>query len=765
MMRLVKESVNLGRFITFATFVLVVAVLRLAEEVMIPVALSLLLAFLLSPLVVRLTRWRVPKTLAVILTATLAFVVIGVIAWQVTTQALALVHELPKYEQNVTTKIAALKDPDSSGSLSRAMATVERFWLSLQAPEVEETPDAKPVPVEVKPSNTSLELMREMIMPLVKPLGIAGVVVVLVIATLFQREDLRNRFIRVVSGGQLNTAIEAIDDASRRVSRYLLAQLMVNTFFGVAVGIGLYFIGVPHAALWGLLSTLLRFIPFLGPIIAVTFPLALSIAVDPGWTMLWWTAALFIVAELVTNNIIEVLVYGTSTGISTLALLAAAVFWSWLWGLPGLFLSTPMTVCLLVLGQYVPGLRFLSVLLGSEPPLEPTAQFYQVMLSMDQEEMFSQAERHVEQRSLAEFYDDVFVPALLMSEVDRHKGVLAEMRQRFIVESSQELIEDLSQRATGDEPASSNPPRAEGGRVVIGLPARDEADELVAMMLAHLLRENGVAARVCAVMEGFDGVSKDLRHGEPVVFVSALPPATLSAAGRVCRRVKEANGGAKVVVCVWSADGEMQNLHRRLDQAGADGIVTRLSDAVIQLKTMLAANPEPNAPQAETPETRTLERTEHRLAFTKPEEAIDTVSRELARVFDVPVSLIALVVSDGDFWKRSVVGAAVASVEKPAYDEVIAVDQFEVVEDLARDVRLAAHPLRVKRGVQAFVSAPLRTRAGHRVGNLCVLDTKPRQFTESDRELLQSLAAQLMEILDVVPPQVAPDETAASPSI
>ncbi|HWL15522.1 MAG TPA: AI-2E family transporter [Opitutus sp.] len=760
-MRLYKETSGLSRFITFASFVLVVFVLRVAEEVMMPVALSLLLAFLLSPLVVKLTRWRVPKTLAVITTAACAFLTIGAIGWLVTTQAMQLLRDLPQYEQNVTAKIAALKNPESTGALSRALGTVERFWASLEQDDEGHAPAAadgqKPVPVQVKDSDTPMEMATEVVRRLVKPVGIAGVVIVLVIATLFQREDLRNRFIRVISGGQLNTAIEAIDDASRRVSRYLLAQLMVNTIFGVAVGLGLFFIGVPHAPLWGLTSTLLRFIPFLGPLIAVTFPLALSCAVDPGWTMLFWTAGLYIVAELVTNNIIEVLVYGTSTGISTLALLAAAVFWSWLWGLPGLFLSTPLTVCLLVLGQYVPGMRFLGVLIGSEPPLEPTAQFYQVMLSMDQEEMFLQAEAHVQQRGLAGFYDDVFVPALLMSEVDRHKGALAEVRQRFIFESSQELIEDLSQR--GDDAAAAEKPEVSSGQV-IGLPARDEADELVALMLGHLLRENGFRARVRPVRVAPGHEWLETEEEQPVVFISALPPATLSAAARVCRRVKERRRSTTVVVGVWAAGGEMENLHRRLKQAGADGIVTRLSDAVAQIRTLLSVPVEANAPQSETPTSRTLDRSERKLAGLSPDEATDTVMRELARALDVPVSLVTIVETNPEFWSRLAGGTAPG--EKIGFEGIVGLDAACIVEDLAKDERYATHPLLVKRGVHAFASAPLRTRTGSRVGNLCVLDTKPREFSPADRELIEALAGQLMEVLDVAVP---PPGSAAAPAL
>jgi predicted PurR-regulated permease PerM len=761
-MPLAKPTTSVSRFITFASLVLVVAVLRVAEDVMIPIALAFLLAFLLTPLVVRLTRWRLPKSVAIITTVTLAFVAIGAAGWQIANQAVALIGELPEYETNLQRKISVLKKPQAASSLTRAVDSLEKMWGDLQAsaPEPEQAADkGAPVPVEVKTSDrTSFETGKQILGSLFKPLGTAGIVIVFVIVILFQREDLRNRLIRLISGGQLNVATEAVDDAAKRVSRYLLAQLMVNTAYGIAIGLGLWAIGIPHPVLWGTLATLLRFIPFVGPLIAASFPLVLSIAVDPGWTMLFWTAGLFIAVELLTNNVVEVLVYGTSTGISTLALLIAAVFWSWLWGMPGLFLSMPLTVCLLVIGQYVPGLKFLSVLLGSEPALQPSAQFYQTMLSMKQEEMFDQATEYVEQHSLTAFYDEVFVPALLMSEVDRHNGVLAEVRQKFICESGQDLIEELSERTVERQKDEANAaigpqllPDAAALPPVIGIPARDEADELVALMLAHLLRDSGIAATVVSATDHPETYGHRLKSEKAVVFVSALPPSTLSGAGRVCRRVKHENASVKVLVGVWSSEAKIESLKRRLDPAGADGIATRLSEALLQMKNLLAIPSKSKVPEVETPNTQALERTEVKLATNKPEEATDTVTRELARAFNVPISLVSVIETDRDFWRSTSGGGSTAPMpqaESTVTEAVFASDNLLVVEDVEKEERYSSNPLLVKRGVRAFASAPLRARSGHLVGNLCILDTQPREFSPAERELLESLATQLMETVE-----------------
>lgn len=766
-MPLTKPTRPPSRFITLVTIVVVIAVLRIAEDVTIPLALALLLAFLLSPLVVRLTRW-LPRTLAIATTVTLAFAVIGGATWQISNQVLALLQELPRYEENLHQKIAALKQPEAGGSWTRTLATIERMEADLfkpfAAPRTAPAEDGKhaPVPVEVRPANHSpIELTRALLVGLLRPVSTAGIVIVFVVAILFQREDLRNRFIRVVSGGQLNIATQAVDDAAQRVSRYLVAQLLVNTCFGVCIGVGLMFIGVPHAALWGLLATVLRFIPFLGPVIAASFPLLLGIAVDPGWSMLLWTAALFLVAELITNNVVEVLVYGTSTGISTLALLTAAVFWSWLWGLPGLFLSTPLTVCLLVVGQYVPGLKFLGVLLGSEPPLEPAAHFYQRMLSMQQEELFSQADAYIEQHSLAAFYDDVFVPALYMAEVDRHNGVLAEVRQKFIFESSTELIDDLGERDRG-RPAEIGPPapREARQRAVLGIPARDEADELVAAMLAHLLRNEGFTVDVARVTATPEHLADQVRPAA-IVYVSALPPSTLSAAGRATRRVKQASKSAKVVVGLWGADGPTGDLQGRLQAAGADRVALRLAEAVMQVKKLLEEPAVPaQQPAPETEATRTLERSEVKLSAGKPEEAVDTIVREAARAFGVPSALVSIIQTDAEFWHRPASGASDPPFGRPnEVEDLLAADSYLAVDDVAKDERYATLPGLVKRGVRCFASIPLHTRGGNRVGNLCVVDTQPRAFAPADRELLESLAQQLMEALE---PAAAPPAKAVA---
>jgi predicted PurR-regulated permease PerM len=602
--QLVENNGRYFWFVRLATFVLVVAILRLAESVLMPVAFAVLLAFLLSPLVVRLMRWGLPRAVAITLTVTIAFSVLGGITWLVTAQAIDLVRQLPNYEENIRQKIVALKTPRTPTVMTRMSGMVENLRREIKstAPDKPVTPAApheiKPVPVEMKPTEpTPWQLARDIVTPVLKPLGVAGIVMVFVVAMLFQREDLRDRFIKLVSAGKLNVATQAIDDAASRVSRYLGMQLVVNALYGVPIGIALYVIGIPNAPLWGLLATLLRFIPFIGPWIAASFPIALSLAVDPGWTMFLYTLGLFIVMELISNNLIEVVLYGASTGISNLALIIAAVFWTWLWGPAGLVLSTPLTVCLLVIGNYVPGLSYLSMLLGSEPVLEPPAQLYQRMLSMESEDMLDLAVKHIAEHSLIEFYEDVFVPALLLAEQDRHSGSLPEARQRFIVQSSRELMEELErQDEIAREAESSNEPEKDEPEpakmpavpVVLGFPARDEADEIVAAIVSHLLRRRGITAAVTPLAVPIDDAFKAADRSEVrVAFISALPPSAVGAARQMGRRLHARSPHTPVLMGVWRHRASLEELERRLQGSQPDEIVTTLADAVEQIEAFV----------------------------------------------------------------------------------------------------------------------------------------------------------------------------------
>jgi predicted PurR-regulated permease PerM len=362
---------RLSRFVVFATVILVVVVFRWAREIIIPLALATVLAFLLSPLVVRLARWGLHRVLAVILTVTFAIGVFIGLGWVVVEQGLNVVQELPKYEKTIEAKIARLRQPHTPLMLAQAAKMFTKIQTDLKASDLASSPkpdsEGAPVPVEVElPKSSLFEITQSVLASLLSPLATAGIVIVFLVAMLLQWEDLHDRFIRITNTGGITLNPRALEDAAQRVSRYLSMQLIVNASYGVPIGLGLYFIGIPNASLWGLLSTLLRFIPYLGPWIAAAFPVTLALAIDPGWTKVAWTLGLYMVAETVTANFFEVWIYGVRTGVSSLGLLVAAVFWTWLWGPVGLFLSTPLTVCLVVMGKYLPGLKVFNTMLSNE---------------------------------------------------------------------------------------------------------------------------------------------------------------------------------------------------------------------------------------------------------------------------------------------------------------------------------------------------------------------------------------------------------------
>ena len=397
----------------------------------------------------------------------LAFLGIFAFGFVVAGQVSQLGASLPRYEYNIQEKIRSLRSSAPGGGLVERAAEVLRdlrddIEEATEAPADEdgssplepEASEPDPIPVQIRqPDPAPLQLLQTIVGPLIEPLATTGIVIVFVVFMLLQREDLRDRFIRLVGTSDLHRTTQALGDAAERVGRYLLMQLVVNAAYGIPIGIGLWLIGVPNPLLWGMLSIVLRFVPFIGPIIAAVFPLALSIAVDPGWTMLLWTAALFIVLELISGNIVEPWLYGASTGLSSIAILAAAIFWTWLWGPVGLLLSTPLTVCLVVLGRHVPQFGFLNVLLGSEPVLAPAESLYQRLLAGDPDEATERAEEYLRAHSILAYYEEVAIPALSMFEHDRARGVLSDERRAIVAAGALTLVDNLSEHedANGQE--------------------------------------------------------------------------------------------------------------------------------------------------------------------------------------------------------------------------------------------------------------------------------------------------------------------------
>ena len=512
------RSANSSSLRTIAILIAVVSVLYLARDIVIPLAFAITLALILTPAVAWLQIIRLGRIPAVALVMVVAIAGAGGIGWVIFDQLVGVANELPLYQQNIHRKLEAMRAP-GTGALGRATASVKELGKELsnaQPPVVAPAPvdraarrnaqsqPGRPLPVRVveEPAN-DLASVRDLVRPFLAPLGTFGMVLLFSIFILIKQNDLRNRLFRLVGLDQLNVMTQALDDATRRVSRYLLMQFAVNAGFGLLCGIGLYLIGVPYAALWGSVAGLVRIVPYAGSVVSFLLPFTLSLAVFDNWTPPLLVFLLFTTLELATGNFIEPWLYGAHTGISSLALLLSTVFWTVLWGPAGLILSTPLTVCVVVLGRYVPQLSFLHVMLGDEAVLDEQAHVYQRLLAMDDEEARAVANRYLEGHSLAQLYDAVIIPALSMAEQDRHKGALDPARQDFLFLSVREMVVEFSEKALKADGADraapakalpvAPPPQASPGRILI-LPANDEADEITAAMLAQLLIERGHAA-------------------------------------------------------------------------------------------------------------------------------------------------------------------------------------------------------------------------------------------------------------------------------
>lgn len=550
---------------------LITAVLYLGQPFLLPLALSILLAFLLAPLASRLESAGCGRIPSVIIVTIIAFTVLAAALYTVGSQAVDLAKSLPKYHENLQHKVFA-----PLGKLTAAVSAYSHGMGSEERPQIANAA----APIELPTSNVNLiSVAREIAGPILAPLGTAAMVVVYVIFFLFDRQNLRDRFVHLVGNGRLRLATAAIDDASTRVSRYLAAQLIVNACYGIPVGIGLYFIGIPNAPLWGLLAIVLRFLPYLGIAIASSFPIVLSFAISPGWSQPIETLALFLVMELITGNLLEPWLYGASTGLSATAIVISAVFWTWVWGAGGLLLATPMTVCLVVLGKHIPALSFLNILFGNQPPIAPGDRFYQRLLADDSDELEEIIEEYQHRGALTELFDDVILPALQLAEDDRASDNISRTEHKEIFRCLQEALAPLEGFQTTEESTVH--------RVVI-VPARTDGDALAGAMLAYLLRNKGIACtRYSERSLNSEIVSHLVDQTEVVLCVSALTVTAARAAHSIFKRIGDRMSGQRLLG-LWNGDRADAAIVQ--SQPGVE-IITTFADAVRLISATTAQGP------------------------------------------------------------------------------------------------------------------------------------------------------------------------------
>jgi predicted PurR-regulated permease PerM len=601
-----REDVSgLSAMLTFLSCVVVVAILYFAREIVVPLTLAVLLSFLLGPVVRRLHRRRVGRVTAVLLTVAIAFVAILGFVATVAQEVSSLAGDLPGYRYNLEAKIRSLPEllPDR-GVFHRVTTLLGELQNELaqttasppeNAPASAAAEPAKPLPVQLQePPPRPWQVVQTVVGPLIDPLATGGLVIVFVIMFLLQQEHLRDRLLRLGGRRDLHRTTEAINDAAQRISRYLSRQSMVNLACGLPIGIGLAVIGIPNAALWGIFVVLLRFVPYLGIVVAASFPLALAVAVAPGWALFGWTLLLFVAVETVVSYVVEPWFYGAGTGLSPVALIAAATFWTWLWGPIGLLLATPLTVCLVVLGRHVPQLQFLDVVLGDAPALTPPETFYQRLLADDPEEATEQAEEFAGERSFEAFFDEVALPSLARAQADSDRGALVAGHRAMLRDGIETVLENLGDN--GDAAPPTEPHLA----VVLCVAGRNELDEAAALLLADLLRRHGVAAASMSAAEGFAagiGASPTAR-GSRVMVLSLVSTAAPARARYLVRRLRRRSPGATVLVGFWGVTVTGLDPADAAAASAADGACLSLQEALAAILPLTLSAGEAARPAA-----------------------------------------------------------------------------------------------------------------------------------------------------------------------
>ena len=601
-----RETSASSKSLILIAFVLAMTALYFGRQLFIPLALAVVFTFLLTPFVTFLEKIHFSRVPAVITVLVLSFALGGAVAWRVANQLVEVTVNLADYKSNLDTKIRSLHT-SNNGRVSRATDAIQELNKELaaipgelsghaQEKDTRTARTVRPVPVQVAaPPSNFVQDLRSLFGPLAEPAETAAIVIIFTLFMLIKREDLRNRAIRLAGRGQLTLMTQALDDAGQRLSRYLLLQCLVNAGYGLLFGVVLYFIGVPHALLWGVFAGLLRFVPYVGSVIAAALPVAMALAVFPGWLQAGLTLAVFLVLELTISNFIEPMLYGAHTGISSLAILVAAVFWAILWGPVGLILSTPLTVCLIVLGRHVPQLSFLEVVLGDEPVLLPEQCFYQRLLAGDQEEARTIAGVHLKEHSLESLYETVILPALKLAEQDYQSEGLDDRARRLVLQSVKELIEDLGDGYAGDpiggvtQSESFNQPA--GAEVleasVACIPARSGPDELVASMLAQLLQQAGYRAHELSANATENLLVEVSQLDCSIACISSISPFAVGEPRALCKKLRGTISGLPVVIGLWSFESSVAR--QRLGSACSGVVTTTLADAVGQIRQL--ANP------------------------------------------------------------------------------------------------------------------------------------------------------------------------------
>jgi predicted PurR-regulated permease PerM len=583
-------------WVTSIAICLGAAILHFGAEVFLPLAIATLVTFALSPLVSALRRRGFPRIPAVLVAVTVAFSCVGAVLAVMATQVSLVIESLPSYQSNIIAKLDAWTPTDGSSNvlgrfvemISRINSEISGALSSGSAPNGQGT--GVPVAVAVVENQSLWRMLQDVLFPIFSPMVTAGLIIVVVIFMLMEREELRDRLIRLTGANDLHRTTEMLEDAGSRVASYLLIQILVNVIYAVPIGVGLLIIGVPNPMLWALLTLILRFVPYIGPIIAAALPLFLAFAAAPDWSMLLWTVALFAVVEFITSNIVEPRLYGSRTGLSPLAVIISAIVWTWIWGPMGLILSTPMTVCLVVLGRYLPQFEVFDILFGDEPVLAAHARLYQRLLAGDTVEAVTRAEEALDEDFLADYYQSVGIPALLLAQTDYDRGVLSQAQQEGVARSAGAFVGALEQAAQDERVEGEAPEQQmdEAAVRIVVAGARSNLDDVAARMLGQALAAEGAAVTALARSD-LMAMTVLSAEGQPptCVVLSFLDPNPARASLLIVRRIKRAVPGVRVGAVIWAIPGQSRapggtvtDAWRELDKIGADFVASTIDEAM-----------------------------------------------------------------------------------------------------------------------------------------------------------------------------------------
>ena len=559
-------------------FLSICAILYFGQQILIPIVLAILLSFLLSPLVRALQKLRLPKTPAIVGVVFVAFTLLFGVAAVVATTLTNLAGDQPQYESNLRDKARSLKFATSGGNtIEKAANVLKDLQTELQKPDQSTgipSLSVKPIPVELRETSFGpLDPVISVVAMLIHPMTQLGIVILMVVLILFNKEDLRNRMIRLIGTGDLNRTTQALDEAGLRLSKLFTAQILINAATGTFIAIALALIGIPGAILWGVLTTILRFVPYVGTLMSAVFPIIIAIAIGNGWSLALMTIATVVVAEFVVGQILEPLFFGKMTGLSPVAIVAAAAFWAALWGPVGLILATPLTIGLLVIGRNIESLDFFEVLLGSDAVLTPDHAFYQRMLASDPIEAAELAEEYIKDEKIEEYFDKVAIPGLMLAHKDQLRGVLSTERQTAIAFTFSEMLDEILADYEKAEVTSST---------MLLVSAPGALNFAATLAFSGLLKFKNVPHKMLeqdAISPG-KLVGTDISNVEFVCLCYLTSPSEAKHK-YLLRRITSLARGAQIINVAWSTEGDHAQV---LSPASAISILPRsaqeLSEAV-----------------------------------------------------------------------------------------------------------------------------------------------------------------------------------------